>query len=436
MSPVAIALGREHHRLQPGAAHLVDGQRGDVIGRGRRCSAACRAGFWPRPADTTLPMMHSSTMRGIDAGAAHRFGDDQRAELRRGEALQRAEELAGRRANGADDDRFSASASSARRSVDAVGFRRWRPAPSSVWSRVRITGEERMTGCAHCGALRLDQQDAVLEPHGGDAADARRRPRPATRNRPCRPTAARRAGVRASAPRQDLTNRLHRHAPAILSFSMRLDPCVRVAAPRRTAARGRLQLRGRRHRCRRAVRAGRAAARRTCGAWRRRSRACGAHESAELGDCADGQQSATVGHRRRRHRVVVDGEILGKPRTTPTPRGCCGGCPGGRTQVMTGVSLRPGANEVGARRDDAGRSSHADRRRTIAWYVASGEGRDKAGGYAIQGLASRFIPRIEGSYSNVVGLPVACESTELHRGVSAELTSASDPCIVQSVGLF
>ena len=39
----------------------------------------------------------------------------------------------------------------------------------------------------------------------------------------------------------------------------------------------------------------------------------------------------------------------------------------------------------------------------VAWYVASGEGRDKAGGYAIQGLASRFIPRIEGSYSNVVG---------------------------------
>jgi septum formation protein len=44
----------------------------------------------------------------------------------------------------------------------------------------------------------------------------------------------------------------------------------------------------------------------------------------------------------------------------------------------------------------------------IDWYVASGEGRDKAGAYAIQGRASRFIPRIEGSYSNVVGLPVAC----------------------------
>ena len=55
----------------------------------------------------------------------------------------------------------------------------------------------------------------------------------------------------------------------------------------------------------------------------------------------------------------------------------------------------------------------------VAWYVASGEGRDKAGAYAIQGLASRFIPRIEGSYANVVGLPVAAVSVLLRELASA-----------------
>ena len=43
----------------------------------------------------------------------------------------------------------------------------------------------------------------------------------------------------------------------------------------------------------------------------------------------------------------------------------------------------------------------------IRWYVDSGEPDDKAGAYAVQGLASRFIEAVEGSYSNVVGLPVA-----------------------------
>ena len=82
--------------------------------------------------------------------------------------------------------------------------------------------------------------------------------------------------------------------------------------------------------------------------------------------------------------------------------------------VLTGVAL------VSA----AGVHSAVDRTRVwfdpvtdedIAWYVASGEPVDRAGAYAIQGLASRFIPRIEGSYSNVVGLPLALVSSILKK---------------------
>ncbi len=105
--------------------------------------------------------------------------------------------------------------------------------------------------------------------------------------------------------------------------------------------------------------------------------------------------------------VVVDGEILGKPRDDEESARMLRRLSGMRHEVLTGVSLRQGASEVG-RVETTAVSFRALLEEDIAWYVASGEGRDKAGAYAIQGLASRFIPRIEGSYSNVVGLPVAC----------------------------
>ena len=103
--------------------------------------------------------------------------------------------------------------------------------------------------------------------------------------------------------------------------------------------------------------------------------------------------------------VVVNGAVLGKPLQDDEVRRMLQLLSGREHRVLTGISLRSGLSELGGVESTVvwfDPLSRAD----IDWYVASGEGRDKAGGYAIQGLASRFIPRIDGSYSNVVGLPV------------------------------
>jgi septum formation protein len=105
--------------------------------------------------------------------------------------------------------------------------------------------------------------------------------------------------------------------------------------------------------------------------------------------------------------VVVDGEILAKPQDDEDAARMLARLAGRAHDVLTGVSVRRGAFELG--RVETTRVYVAPLTEDeIAWYIATGEGRDKAGAYAIQGVASRFIPRIEGSYSNVVGLPVAC----------------------------
>jgi len=104
--------------------------------------------------------------------------------------------------------------------------------------------------------------------------------------------------------------------------------------------------------------------------------------------------------------VVIDGEMLGKPSGPDDARRMLERLSGRRHEVITGLCLKRGA-EV-----------QRDRAATQVWfvpmtaaeieaYVASGEPMDKAGAYAIQGLASKFIERIDGCYFNVVGLPVA-----------------------------
>jgi nucleoside triphosphate pyrophosphatase len=119
--------------------------------------------------------------------------------------------------------------------------------------------------------------------------------------------------------------------------------------------------------------------------------------------------------------VVVDGEILAKPNDDAEVARMLRRLSGRRHDVLTGISLRRGAFELGrvvTTAVDFSPLTDDD----VAWYVASGEGRDKAGAYAIQGLASRFIPRIEGSYSNVVGLPVTAV-----RELLVEIAGARQP---------
>jgi septum formation protein len=103
--------------------------------------------------------------------------------------------------------------------------------------------------------------------------------------------------------------------------------------------------------------------------------------------------------------VVVEDAILGKPVDDADARRMLERLSGREHDVLTGVVLRNGSREFTAVERTRVRflpisTDEIDR------YIASGEPRDKAGAYAIQGLASRFIAELDGSYTNVVGLPV------------------------------
>ena len=104
--------------------------------------------------------------------------------------------------------------------------------------------------------------------------------------------------------------------------------------------------------------------------------------------------------------VVINGEMLAKPVDAADARRMLSLLAGRRHEVMTGICIRRGSDVV------------KDWAATHVWftdmtdgeideYIASGEPMDKAGAYAIQGLASKFVEKLEGSYSNVVGLPIA-----------------------------
>jgi septum formation protein len=115
--------------------------------------------------------------------------------------------------------------------------------------------------------------------------------------------------------------------------------------------------------------------------------------------------------------VVIDGLILGKPANDDDARAMLRRLSGRTHEVLTGVALIANGRMEPAVETTRVRfvpMSDGD----VDWYVASGEPRGKAGAYAIQGLASRFVDRVEGSYSNVVGLPIV-QVWRLLRGLGA-----------------
>jgi len=110
--------------------------------------------------------------------------------------------------------------------------------------------------------------------------------------------------------------------------------------------------------------------------------------------------------------VTLDGQILGKPADAADAARMLGLLSGRTHCVITGVALVTAKAVEAAAEVTAVRFvtlSHAE----IEAYVATGEPMDKAGAYAIQGRAARWIPRIEGCYFNVVGLPLALVSNLL-----------------------
>ena len=105
--------------------------------------------------------------------------------------------------------------------------------------------------------------------------------------------------------------------------------------------------------------------------------------------------------------VVVGKNVYGKPVDEPDARRMLEALSGRRHEVLTGVAVLAPGGPVAVALDRTVVEFSLMTAGDIAWYVASGEPMDKAGAYGIQGLASRFVARIEGAYSTVVGLPVA-----------------------------
>jgi septum formation protein len=111
--------------------------------------------------------------------------------------------------------------------------------------------------------------------------------------------------------------------------------------------------------------------------------------------------------------VTLDNHILGKPTDAADATRMLRLLSGRTHRVITGIAMVTGARTEVAAEVTAVKFLTLSEEE-IAAYIATGEPMDKAGAYAIQGRAARWIPRIEGDYFNVVGLPIALVSTLLN----------------------
>lgn len=105
--------------------------------------------------------------------------------------------------------------------------------------------------------------------------------------------------------------------------------------------------------------------------------------------------------------VALGGDIFGKPEDDADAARMLRALAGRSHEVLTGVCVRSAASgerEVVVATEVAFAPLSDDE---IAWYIATGEPRDKAGAYAIQGVAGAFVSAVRGSVSNVIGLPLA-----------------------------
>jgi nucleoside triphosphate pyrophosphatase len=110
--------------------------------------------------------------------------------------------------------------------------------------------------------------------------------------------------------------------------------------------------------------------------------------------------------------VTIDGLILAKPQSLDDARQMLHRLCGREHEILTGVAVIAGkmAGRVGDRSAQAMVASRVLMRQftaaTIEWYITTGEPVDKAGAYAVQGLGGALVERVEGSYTNAVGLPL------------------------------